>query len=61
MFLALTVAGVVWLVFEVAANRVVAIVAGLAALAFLTVLWECSPSCGGGADLPWMLRFGVPG
>lgn len=43
MFLALTVAGVVWLVFEVAANRAVAIVAGLVALAFLTVLWGVFP------------------
>lgn len=37
--LALTMAGVVWLVFDVVLSRTAGIVAGLVALAFLTVLW----------------------
>ncbi len=43
MLLALTVAGVVWLVFEVVMSRGAAIVAGLVTLAFLMALWGAFP------------------
>jgi hypothetical protein len=43
LFLALTMAGVVWLVFDVVINRGTAITAGLVTLAFFTVLWAVFP------------------
>jgi hypothetical protein len=41
--LALTVAGVVWLVFDVVIGREAAVVVGLLALAFLAALWFVLP------------------
>ena len=43
MTLALTVAGVVWLVFDVVVSRGMAIVFGAATLAFLALLWGVFP------------------
>jgi hypothetical protein len=42
-FLALTMAGVVWLVFDVVISRQLAVVAGVVALAFFAVLWAVVP------------------
>ena len=41
--LALTMCGVVWLVFDVVVSRTAALVAGGLALAFLTLLWGAFP------------------
>jgi Family of unknown function (DUF6328) len=41
--LAVTIAGVVWLVFDVVVSRTAAIVAGGVFLAFLTLLWGVLP------------------
>lgn len=43
LILALTLAGVVWLVFDVVVSRTAAIVAGSAFLAFLALLWGVLP------------------
>lgn len=43
VMLGLTIAGVVWLVFDVVIDRTVAIVAGCLALGFLGLLWFALP------------------
>ena len=43
LFLALTTAGVVWLVFDVVIGRGAAITAGIVALVFFTLLWAVLP------------------
>ena len=43
LFLALTTSGVVWLVFDLVTDRVVAGVAGLVSMAFFTSLWGALP------------------